>query len=118
VHSTENNDTTAHGTPMIAVGTIFTADEAAVILRVRRSWLERQAGSRRIPFTLLGGSYRFTAVHIREIIRIFEQAPAPTVGPAEVTAIAPRRHSRQTSASGREPLQARPRKNPSRQNAA
>ncbi len=54
---------------------IHTLDEAAAILRVKPSWLERQAAARRIPFTMLGGSYRFTAEHLAAIVRQYEQRP-------------------------------------------
>ncbi len=62
---------TAGGAPIA----VHTLDEAAIILRVKPSWLERQAAARRIPFTMLGGSYRFTADHLMAIIRQFEQHP-------------------------------------------
>ncbi|SRR6266568_4254970 len=54
---------------------IHTLDEAAVILRVKRSWLERQAASRKIPFTMLGGAYHFTSAHLAAIVRIHERTP-------------------------------------------
>jgi excisionase family DNA binding protein len=54
---------------------VYTSDEAAVILRVKKSWLERQASFRKIPFTMLGGSYRFSNEHLQEIVRLFEQQP-------------------------------------------
>jgi excisionase family DNA binding protein len=57
---------------------VHTLDEAAAILRVRPSWLERQAAARKIPFTMLGGAYRFTAEHLAAIIRQYEQRPALT----------------------------------------
>jgi excisionase family DNA binding protein len=63
-----NNHTT---TPV----TLHTAREAADLLRVRTSWLERQAAARRIPFTMLGGSYRFSDDHLAQIIRMFEKVP-------------------------------------------
>ena len=47
---------------------VHTLDEAAAILRVKPSWLERQAAARKIPFTMLGGSYRFTADHLAAIV--------------------------------------------------
>ncbi|MFI2274295.1 helix-turn-helix domain-containing protein [Catenuloplanes sp. NPDC020197] len=100
------------------VSRIFTAEEAAAILRVRKSWLERQAGMRRIPFTLLGGSYRFTASHLQAIIRIFESGPAQEAAPAEVTPIIQRRRTRQSEPALHEPLRARPRKTSAQQNAA
>ena len=46
-----------------------------MILRVKPSWLERQAAARKIPFTMLGGSYRFTAEHLAAIVRQYEQQP-------------------------------------------
>ncbi len=55
---------------------LYTADEAAGILRVKKSWLERQAAARKIPFTVLGGSYRFTTAHLAEIVRMHEQLPS------------------------------------------
>jgi excisionase family DNA binding protein len=62
---------TAGGVPVA----VHTVDEAAVILRVKPNWLERQAAARRIPFTMLGGSYRFTAEHLAAIVRQYEQRP-------------------------------------------
>src|SRR6516165_7047615 len=56
---------------------VHTLDEAAVILRVKPGWLRRRAAARKIPFTMLGGAYHFTAEHIVEIIRINEKRPAP-----------------------------------------
>ena len=61
---------TAEATPAV-----HTLDEAADILRVRKSWLERQAASRAIPFTMLGGAYRFTSGHLAEIVRMHEKIP-------------------------------------------
>ena len=56
---------------------VYTLDEAATILRVKPSWLERQAAARKIPFTMLGGSYRFTADHLTAIVAQHENRPAP-----------------------------------------
>jgi excisionase family DNA binding protein len=56
---------------------IHTLDEAAAILRVKPTWLERQAAARKIPFTMLGGSYRFTADHLAAIVALHEYRPAP-----------------------------------------
>jgi excisionase family DNA binding protein len=64
---------------------LFTPKEAAAILKVRQSWLERQAAGRRIPFTMLGGSYRFTADHLAQIVQIFETNPEGN--PDTVTAL-------------------------------
>ena len=62
---------TAGGAPIA----VHTLDEAATILRVKPSWLERQAAARKIPFTMLGGCYRFTAEHLAAIVRQYEQQP-------------------------------------------
>lgn len=90
---------------------LYTKHEAAEILRVKVSWLERRAAARQIPFALLGGAYRFTPEHLAEIVRISEPdglavAPAP-----------PRstRHGRRRREASRQqvdefvPLRARPR---------
>ena len=76
---------------MDEVPTLYTAEEAAKALRVRQSWLERQAAARKIPFTMLGGSYRFTAGHLAQIVHIFEAAPAPAAVPATSTSSGPAR---------------------------
>ena len=66
---------------------IHTLDEAAAILRVKPSWLERQAAARKIPFSMLGGSYRFTADHLAAIVAQYENRP----GPPDAFASEPRR---------------------------
>jgi excisionase family DNA binding protein len=55
---------------------LYTAAEAAEILKVKRSWLERQAAARKIPFTMLGGAYRFTDGHLAAIIQMHEKMPS------------------------------------------
>ena len=96
--------------------TLFTADDAAGILRVKKSWLERQAAARKIPFTVLGGSYRFTSAHLEEIVRLYERSPGPQV---ECTGRGSRTRRQKTHA--REgatqvfPLRPRPQHGPPRQ---
>ena len=63
---------------------VHTLGEAAVILRVKPSWLQRRAAARSIPFTMLGGAYHFTAEHIAEIVRMNEKRPAPATEPGAV----------------------------------
>lgn len=55
---------------------VYDPDEAAVILRCKASWLKEKARRREIPFTMLGGAYRWTGAHLAEIIKLSEQAPA------------------------------------------
>jgi excisionase family DNA binding protein len=94
---------------------LYTTEEAAEILRVKKSWLERQAAARKIPFTMLGRSYRFTSAHLSAIVRMHEQAPAsPEWTDASDT------RSRRLSAGppvtdrGSPPLRPRPRNGPRR----
>lgn len=87
---------------------VYTLDEAAAILRIKPSWLERQAAARKIPFTMLGGSYRFTADHLVAIVAQHENRPASpnpiTAGPRpRQSREAPRRDDMPVSA-----LRARP----------
>jgi hypothetical protein len=55
---------------------VYTADEAAAILKCKPSWLKEKARRRQIPFTMPGGSYGWTPGHLAEIIRLFEHRPA------------------------------------------
>ena len=93
---------------------LHTAEEAAAILRVKQSWLERQAADRKIPFTMLGGSYRFTSAHLEQIIRLHEQAPAPRA-PSQPRGPKPRRQFPPGEGTRRSaPLRPRPRRGPPR----
>ena len=96
--------------------TLRTAEEAAEILRVRRSWLERQAAARKIPFTMLGGCYQFTSCHLSEIVQMFEITPVP-----ESQVPAPRSGGRRNGGGPRTavtglvaPMRPRPRNRPRR----
>jgi excisionase family DNA binding protein len=95
---------------------VYTVAEAAALLRVRESWLEHQAAARRIPFTMLAGSYRFTADHLIQIVRMHESKPAATAVP---TAPADRHRPHAAGAKGTlsssvTPLRPRPRAGPRR----
>ncbi|WP_369077236.1 helix-turn-helix domain-containing protein [Paractinoplanes aksuensis] len=89
---------------------IYTAAEAAEILRVKRTWLERKAAARRIPFTMLGGSYRFTPEHLQEIVRKFEEFPtvvADSPGRTDTASRRPRRKPAEPSDPSVVPLRPR-----------
>ncbi|HEX6351712.1 helix-turn-helix domain-containing protein [Actinophytocola sp.] len=90
---------------------LFTKYEAAEILRVKVSWLERRAAARQIPFSLLGGAYRFTPEHLAEIVRLSEQGGTATAPPPRSERRGRRRRetSRQPS-DGFVPLRPRPRR--------
>jgi excisionase family DNA binding protein len=85
---------------------LHTAEEIASALRVSESWVKERARRREIPFTLVGGSYRFTEAHLEEIVQIFEQRPESIHGQV-VTA--PRRRTKQPAPEQTAvvPLQAR-----------
>lgn len=93
--------------------TLYTTAEAAEILRVRPSWLERQAAARKIPFTMLGGAYRFTPDHLAAIVAMHENPPAP---PGQSRGARSRRSAdhRPAQATGQHiaPLRARPSSGP------
>ena len=95
--------------------TLYTAGEAAEILRVKKSWLERQAAARKIPFTMLGRSYRFTSAHLSAIVRMHEQAPASSARTGD-SGTRSRRLSAQPRVTDRglPPLRPRPRNGPHR----
>lgn len=107
-----------HPEPASIVGmpTLLTTEEAATVLRVRPSWLERQAASRRIPFAMLGGSYRFTTDHLRRIVEIFEATPPQTADNTEPAPVREMRTTRRTASpqtvSTVTPLRPRPRQPP------
>jgi len=99
---------------LISAGTqpnVYTVPEAARLLRVRESWLEREAAARRIPFTMLAGSYRFTSDHLIQIVRMHE------IKPAETAPLVPAAVRKRRTAQGKGPLpagvtQLRPRPRP------
>jgi excisionase family DNA binding protein len=88
---------------------IYTVAEAAAVLRVKESWLERQAAARKIPFTMLGGTYRFTADHLAAIVRINEKTPAEETESPESTRRAAQARQRTGSLPMVAPLRPRPR---------
>jgi excisionase family DNA binding protein len=73
---------------------LYTAAEAAEILKVKKSWLERQAAARKIPFTMLGGTYRFTDRHLAAIVQMHETTPTQPGN----------EHSRSRSRQARKPV--------------
>ncbi len=95
--------------------TLYTAEEAAVILRVKKSWLERQAAARKIPFTMLGRSYRFTSAHLVAIICMHEEAPAPPSQAGDRSTLSRRLGAGPSTTGGASaPLRPRPRNGPRR----
>jgi len=66
--------------------------EVARMLRCSEWWVKEQARKRRIPFSWIGGSYRFTDAHVAEIIARFEVQPED----ASAAVPAPRQAARRT----------------------
>ncbi|GAA1818409.1 helix-turn-helix domain-containing protein [Planosporangium flavigriseum] len=54
---------------------LYTPVEAAAQLRIRESWLRRQAAARQIPCTFLGKHLRFSAADLAAIVAQHGQAP-------------------------------------------
>ena len=95
--------------------TLYTTEEAAEILRVKKSWLERQAAARKIPFTMLGRSYRFTSAHLSAIVLMHEQAPAPSGWKATaIPVLGDSAQNHDVTDRGSPPLRPRPRNGPRR----
>jgi excisionase family DNA binding protein len=93
---------------------MHTAEEAARLLKVKRGWLERQAAARKIPFSMLGGSYRFSDRHLAEIVRMNEVAPVPPAPDAPQPAHSSRKIRPGEPTSTVAPLRPRPRNGPRR----
>ncbi|GAB7182179.1 DNA-binding protein [Kitasatospora sp. Ki12] len=66
---------------------VYLPSDIAKALHRSEWWVKEQARRGRIPFSKPGGSYRFTAEHYAEILRIYESRPvdvdvtAPTAKP-------------------------------------
>ncbi len=55
---------------------VYLPRDIAEALHCSEWWVKEQARRGRIPFSKPAGSYRFTAEHFAEILRIFESRPA------------------------------------------
>ncbi|MGW2599254.1 DNA-binding protein [Streptomyces klenkii] len=69
---------------------LFTPAEVAVAIGCSDWWVKEQARKHRVPFTRLGGAYRFTADHFAEIIRLFEERPPGVRSSASTPMVATR----------------------------
>jgi excisionase family DNA binding protein len=93
---------------------LYTTEEAAAILRVKKTWLERQAAKRKIPFTMLGGGYRFTSAHLAEIVLMHEEPPVPRTNAPARGKTRRGQGPRHAPGQGLAPLRPRPRGGPRR----
>lgn len=80
--------------------------DVARMLQCSEWWVKEQARKRRIPFSLIGGSYRFTDEHVAEVIRLFEQRPESN-GNGTVIAVGPARKRSPATSETSAPLRAR-----------
>ncbi len=71
-----------------ALPQLHSAADVAQALGCSEWWVKEQARRGRIPFTKPGGSYRFTAEHFAEIMRIFESRPTESSGAAVPVSLA------------------------------
>jgi hypothetical protein len=63
----------------------YRVDEAAAQLRCSVWWLKEQARKRRIPYTWIAGSYRFTDEQLDQILQLCAFSPEPD-GPVHASA--------------------------------
>lgn len=83
--------------------------DVARMLQCSEWWVKEQARKRRIPFTWIGGSYRFTDEHVAEVIRLFEQRPeSESAMSGNSSRGAPARKRSQMPTDGAISLRARP----------
>ncbi|MGW6599376.1 helix-turn-helix domain-containing protein [Streptomyces sp. NPDC055036] len=67
---------------------LYRPEEIAEILGCSAWWVKDRARRRLIPHTRVGRAYRFTAGHLTEIVRLYEERPArPTQSPQAVVAL-------------------------------
>ena len=83
-----------HDSPPGHPGPLHRPVEVAKILRCSEWWVKEQARKGRIPFSWIGGSYRFTNEHIAEMVRLFERRPATAAPPRRDTPTPRRSRSR------------------------
>lgn len=82
-----------------ALPPVYLPSDIAKALHCSEWWVKEQARRGCIPFTKPAGSYRFTAEHFAEIMRIFESRPAQSQEPPVPAQQAPRRRATTTAAS-------------------
>ncbi|MEU5657947.1 helix-turn-helix domain-containing protein [Streptomyces sp. NPDC047737] len=65
----------------VAPARLYRPDEVAAVLGCSAWWVKDRARRRQIPFARVGRAYRFTAVHLAEIIRLHEERPTIAARP-------------------------------------
>lgn len=82
-----------------ALPSLYLPSDIAKALHCSEWWVKEQARKGRIPFTKPAGSYRFTAEHFAEIMRIFESRPTERHDAPAPAKRAPRRRAITTATS-------------------
>ncbi|MER8096495.1 helix-turn-helix domain-containing protein [Streptomyces goshikiensis] len=92
-----------------ALPRLFRPEEIADALGCSAWWVKDRASRGRIPFTRVGRSYRFTAEHLAEIIRLHEVrlAIAPEPATPSVRMVPPRTAAPSARLRARRPRRAR-----------
>jgi hypothetical protein len=90
---------------------LYSPAEIAKALGCSEWWVKEQARRRRIPYSWIGGSYKFTAEQLAEIIHASEVRPQPT---APQSAAGERRPRRRLAAPALPTAQLRARPQPQR----
>jgi len=90
-----------------ALPPVYLPAEVAKALHCSEWWVKEQARKGRIPFSRVGGGYRFTAEHVEEILRRFEQRPVESDSSIR-DAVAPARQQSHPSEAAAVQLAARP----------
>jgi hypothetical protein len=84
---TESTMTTrGQNAPAPTMPMLYRPAEVAKMLRCSEWWVKEQARNRRIPFSWIGGSYRFTDEHVAEIVRLSEVSPTHAASTLDETA--------------------------------
>jgi len=83
---------------------LYTPEEVAAVFGCSDWWLKEQARRRRVPFTRVGGAYRFTEGHVADIVRLYEERPS------EVTTTKVRHRTAGTERGSRRPPSTSPAK--------
>ncbi|MFE1032496.1 DNA-binding protein [Streptomyces sp. NPDC058807] len=94
---------------------LYRPEEIADALGCSAWWVKDRARRSLIPHTRVGRAYRFTAGHLAEIVRLYEERPARPAQPVDGAAAPPPAPASQGSVQSRRPpvapatrLQARP----------
>ncbi|MGW2253496.1 helix-turn-helix domain-containing protein [Kitasatospora sp. NPDC001660] len=73
-----------HSVTPVTPQALYHPDQVAAMLGRSEWWVREQARKTRIPYCRVGNSYRFTAEHLAEIVRLLEVRPQVSPPPVAV----------------------------------